>query len=504
MDSVIDFCLTLDYKIIYIHCSTKISYIFSLHTHMYLEFNFTGIICHRYRTIISVKLSYYIIIIYQQANCIKIITEQVRYYISTLALYRLLSINENFLKHFIPACNEILLVKQMSSFLVHISILHIHLYYVKSHVSKYHFIHVSQTSCVPVFCTHSQYLSTYMYITAVRVIVIDILHYIAFWLILLVHVHRVTHIHLNEDLLYLEPWFGHYQMTSITKIKTYVSIYMLLVISSWQYMSHISYILNLDVFSVNIILNKMYSTCVITMTITPGDKYKQNKILILVMKYLETFPQPVFISFFEFYLFLRCGWGSALINVTLSTCIILHEIILFTLFLNIILILNSRNIRNLLVVYNDLIVNIRMTALEYLLTLIWYKTIYIYSYQNVYTYTRLFIVGDSIYIRDNISHCTYQKSEICMFILLYTLLQLHVHLYVTVIIPICNNFIDMISNKTPIIKSGMDISEDIVRQNMHKCYVNYVNYVIIYICTCYFCYRFSLMIILSMLTGTVT
>ena len=188
-----------------------------------------------------------------------------------------------------------------------------------------------------------------MYITAVRVIVIDILHYIAFWLILLVHVHRVTHIHLNEDLLYLEPWFGHYQMTSITKIKTYVSIYMLLVISSWQYMSHISYILNLDVFSVNIILNKMYSTCVITMTITPGDKYKQNKILILVMKYLETFPQPVFISFFEFYLFLRCGWGSALINVTLSTCIILHEIILFTLFLNIILILNSRNIRNLLV-----------------------------------------------------------------------------------------------------------------------------------------------------------
>ena len=112
-----------------------------------------------------------------------------------------------------------------------------------------------------------------------------------------------------------------------------------------------------------------------------------------------------------------------------------------------------------------------------------------------------FIVGDSIYIRDNISHCTYQKSEICMFILLYTLLQLHVHLYVTVIIPICNNFIVMISNKTTIIKSGMDISEDIVRHNMHKCYVNYV---IIYICTCYFCYRFSLMIILSILTGTVT
>ena len=89
-------------------------------------------------------------------------------------------------------------------------------------------------------------------------------------------------------------------------------------------------------------------------------------------------------------------------------------------------------------------------------------------------------MGDSIYddIRDNISHCTYQKSEICMFILLYTLLQLHVHLYVTVIIPICNNFIVMISNIITIIKSGMDISEDIVRHNMHKCYVNYV---IIYI-----------------------
>ena len=115
-----------------------------------------------------------------------------------------------------------------------------------------------------------------------------------------------------------------------------------------------------------------------------------------------------------------------------------------------------------------------MTALEYLMTLTWYKIIYIYSYQNVYTYTHLFIVGDSIYIRDNISHCTYQKSEICMFILLYILLQLHVHLYVTVIIKICNNFIVMISNKTTIIKSGMDISEDIVRHNMHKCYVNYV------------------------------
>ena len=50
-----------------------------------------------------------------------------------------------------------------------------------------------------------------------RVIVIDILYYIAFWLILLKHVYRVTNIHVNEDLLYLEPWFAHYQMASIVK-----------------------------------------------------------------------------------------------------------------------------------------------------------------------------------------------------------------------------------------------------------------------------------------------
>ena len=85
-------------------------------------------------------------------------------------------------------------VKQMSSFLGHRDILHIHLYYKKDH-----FIHVSQIACVLVLYTHTLYLSTY--ITAVRVIVIDILYYIAFWLILLVHVHRVTHIYLNEKLL---------------------------------------------------------------------------------------------------------------------------------------------------------------------------------------------------------------------------------------------------------------------------------------------------------------
>ena len=59
----------------------------------------------------------------------------------------------------------------------------------------------------------------------------------------------------------------------------------------------------------------------------------------------------------------------------------------------------------------------------------------------------------------------------------------------------------MISNKITIIKSFMNISDDIASYNMHICYANYV---IKYICTCYFCYMLSLMIILSMLTGTVT
>ena len=158
---------------------------------MYLEFNFPVIICHRYETVINVKLSYSIII-YLHANCIKKITEQVRYSIATHALYPLITINANF-RQVIFACNAFLLVKQMSSFLVHIIILHIHLYYEKCHVLKDQFIHVSQIACMSVLYTHTLYLSTY--ITAVRVIVIDIIYYIAFWLMLLVHVHRVTYIH---------------------------------------------------------------------------------------------------------------------------------------------------------------------------------------------------------------------------------------------------------------------------------------------------------------------
>ena len=91
----------------------------------------------------------------------------------------------------------------------------------------------------------------------------------------------------------------------------------------------------------------MHSICVIMMIITPGNKYTQNKILILFIKYLEAFLQPIFISFFEFYLSFGCDWGYALIKVTLTS--ILRGIILLSLFLNIILVLNSRNVRNLLV-----------------------------------------------------------------------------------------------------------------------------------------------------------
>ena len=176
---------------------------------------------------------------------------------------------------------------------------------------------------------------------------------------------------------------------------------------------------------------------------------------------------------------------------------------LFT-FIIIILILSSRKVRHLLVVYNDLKVNnITLSALEYSLTLLWYKSIYIFSYKSIFTYIRLYTVDPSINISDDISDCTYQKSEVCMsiLILVYTLLQLHVNLYVTLILLMFNKFIIMISNKITIFKSCMNISDDIASHNMHKCYVNYV---IKYICTCYFCYRLSLMIVLSMLTGTVT
>ena len=41
-------------------------------------------------------------------------------------------------------------------------------------------------------------------------------------------------------------------------------------------------------------------------------------------------------------------------------------------------------------------------------------------------YIRLYTVDPSINICDNISDCTYQKSEVCMSVLIYTLLQLHV------------------------------------------------------------------------------
>ena len=186
--------------------------------------------------------------------------------------------------------------------------------------------------------------------------------------------------------IYVEPWFAHYQMTSIAKKNIYVSICMLLYISSWQYMSHISIILNLDIFSNNIILNKMYSTCVIMMTIAPGNKYTLNKSLIQLVdiKYLETFLKRIIFSFFEFYLSLGYGCGSALIKKTLS--IVLCGNILMSLFIYIILILSSRKVRHQLVVYNDLKVNnITLSALEYSLTLLWYKSIYFFTYLHLYS-----------------------------------------------------------------------------------------------------------------------
>ena len=97
---------------------------------MYLEYNFTVIICHRYETVINVKLSYSIII-YRHANFIKKITEQVRYSIATHVLCPLPNINANF-RQVIFACKSFQLVKQMSSFLVYIIILHI--IYKKCHV----------------------------------------------------------------------------------------------------------------------------------------------------------------------------------------------------------------------------------------------------------------------------------------------------------------------------------------------------------------------------------
>ena len=95
-----------------------------------------------------------------------------------------------------------------------------------------------------------------------------------------------------------------------------------------------------------------------------------------------------------------------------------------SLFIYIILILSSRKVQHLLVVYNDLKVNnITLSALECSLTLLWYKNIYIFSYKSIFTYIRFYTVDPSINICDNIFDCTYQKSEVCMsiLILVYTL-----------------------------------------------------------------------------------
>ena len=101
-------------------------------------------------------------------TALKKLPEQVRYYIATHARYPLPNINENFFRHFILACNAILIVKHMSSYLVHIIILHIHMYYKNSHVSKCHvskdhFINVSRIACVPVLCTDSLYCLVNIY-----------------------------------------------------------------------------------------------------------------------------------------------------------------------------------------------------------------------------------------------------------------------------------------------------------------------------------------------------
>ena len=86
----------------------------------------------------------------------------------------------------------------------------------------------------------------------------------------------------------------------------------------------------------------------------------------------------------------------ALIKKTLS--IVLCRIILLSLFLYVILILSSWKVRHLLVVYIDLNVNnITLIALEYSLTLLWYKSIYmyIYSYKSIFTYIQ------SLYLKSN-------------------------------------------------------------------------------------------------------
>ena len=80
------------------------------------------------------------------------------------------------------------------------------------------------------------------------------------------------------------------------------------------------------------------------MTIAPDNKYTLNKSLIQLVdiKYLETFLKRIFFSFFEFYLSLGYGYGSALIKKTLS--IVLCGNILMSLFIYIILILSIRKV----------------------------------------------------------------------------------------------------------------------------------------------------------------
>ena len=94
-----------------------------------------------------------------------------------------------------------------------------------------------------------------------------------------------------------------------------------------------------------------------------------------------------------------------MIEVTLS--MVLCGIMLLSLFLNTILILNGGNVQHLQVVYNDFRVNITLSALEYSLTLLWYKIIYIYLYKSVFTYARFYSAGLIVNTCDNISDCTY-------------------------------------------------------------------------------------------------
>ena len=78
-------------------------------------------------------------------------------------------------------------------------------------------------------------------------------------------------------------------------------------------------------------------------------------------------------------------------NLNLCSTIVLCGNILMSLFIYIILILSSRKVRHLLVVYNDLKVNnIMLSALEYSLTLLWYKSNYLLVYKYLHLYSSLY------------------------------------------------------------------------------------------------------------------